>query len=76
MDLVERQRIGRIERQLAHLYDHLGLDPAAAGPAPVPPEVYELARSGQQARAVKAYCEATGVDLAAGSAYVRSLAAG
>jgi hypothetical protein len=78
MDLVERQRINRIERQLTYLYEHLGLYPGAAESVhlPVPPEVYEHARSGNRLRAVKAYCEATGADLAAGNAFVEALARG
>jgi hypothetical protein len=75
MDLVERARFARIERELRHLYDHLGLDPAAAeSPSlPVPREVYDLARAGRTLHAVKAYCEATGADLATGTAFVAAL---
>jgi hypothetical protein len=76
MDLVMRRRIDRIERQLKYLYEHLALYPGAAESValPVPPEVYEHARSGNRPRAVKAYCEATRADLAAGRAFVDLLA--
>jgi hypothetical protein len=40
---------------------------------PVPPEVYEFARQGKQALAIKAYCEATGADLRTGRDFVASL---
>jgi hypothetical protein len=75
MDLAERQRILRLEREVLRLYEHLGLDRSSADAVdvPVPPEVHELARAGRTLLAIKAYCEATGSDLAAGRAFVESL---
>jgi hypothetical protein len=75
MDLAERARIQRIEREVQWLYQHLGLARPTAAPVDprVPPEVLELARSGRTLLAIKAYCEATGADLATGRAFVESL---
>ena len=76
MDLAERKRINRIERQLNHLYEHLGIQRSEALPLPVPAEVYEHVRSGNRLLAIKAYCESTGADLASGKAFVEALATG
>jgi hypothetical protein len=76
MDLVDPQRIDRIERQLANVYDHSGLDAEPGSRSRRPPEVHQLVRSGHQACPLGTYCEATGADLATGHAPVKGLADG
>ena len=54
-------------------YSAAGLDGWRYQLLPVPPEVYEFARAGRTLHAIKAYCQATGADLAAGKRFVEGL---
>jgi hypothetical protein len=52
-------RLAQIERRLQLVMDHLGVD----DPDPAPPGVREQLTRGNKIAAIKAYREATGVDL-------------
>ena len=63
----ELQRIRTLENQVAYLYRHLGLDPAAAVPVAsgaLDPEVVQLINSGNKIQAIKALRDRTGLGLA------------
>ena len=61
--LLERLRL--VEAQVAHLYGHLGVDPADVPPQPtdLDPEVVQLINSGNKIHAIKLHRERTGLDL-------------
>ncbi|GAA4245632.1 hypothetical protein [Dactylosporangium darangshiense] len=61
-------RLARLERQVAFLYRHFGLDPALAdafpGAAGMPPEFTEALRAQNLIAAIKIYRQVTGAGLA------------
>lgn len=61
----DAERIARLERQVAVLYRHLGLNPDVedASPSGLPPSVVIALRQGNKIEAIKLYREATGVGL-------------
>lgn len=66
------KRFERVEAQLALLSEKLGVPYETPGAA-VPPEVVELARSGDRLGAVKRYRELTGADFATAQEVVKQL---
>ncbi|MGI5284144.1 hypothetical protein ACQEVF_12485 [Nonomuraea polychroma] len=77
MDSVE-ERIARLERQVADLQRHLGIDPALADPQGpfLPPEFYQALERGKTILAIKIYREATGASLLEAKNTVESMARG
>ena len=66
VDAATAARIARLERQIAYLYRHLGLDPLAAeaaGPV-LPPDFEKMLRDGKLIGAIKIYRDVTGAGLA------------
>ena len=61
-DNVTEARIGRLEREVAHLYEHLGIEKPQPSSA-VTPEVRSLVLSGKTIHAIKLLREQTGMDL-------------
>ncbi|NBE96168.1 hypothetical protein FE391_20020 [Nonomuraea sp. KC401] len=61
------ERVARLERQIAHLERHLGIDPALIdsvdGDSRLPPDFYAAMRKGKKILAIKIYREATGASL-------------
>jgi hypothetical protein len=66
------QRVQRLESQLRAVYERLGMewDDGSAG---VPPEVVEMARSGDRMRAAKMLSDATGISFVDAQRTVNSL---
>jgi len=63
----ELQRLRTLETQVAYLFRHLGLDPAAAVPAAaggIDADVAQLINSGRKINAIKLYRDRTGAGLA------------
>jgi large subunit ribosomal protein L7/L12 len=63
----ELQRLRTLETQVAHLYRHLGLDPADAVPVAaggLDPDVVALINSGRKINAIKLLRSRTGMGLA------------
>ncbi|WP_433058434.1 ribosomal protein L7/L12 [Dactylosporangium sp. CS-033363] len=68
MDADESMRLARLERQVAFLYRHFGLDPNLAEsfpgrPAGMPPEFAEALRQNNLIAAIKIYRQVTGAGL-------------
>ncbi|SEG99643.1 hypothetical protein SAMN05444920_113239 [Nonomuraea solani] len=61
------QRIARLEKQVAYLQRHLGIDPAVIDSIPngsaLPPQFYQELRNGKTIMAIKIYRKATGASL-------------
>ncbi|TDE28682.1 hypothetical protein E1295_42250 [Nonomuraea mesophila] len=66
------ERVARLEKQMAYLQRHLGIDPALIDPALIdsvgggsrlPPDFYAAMRKGKKILAIKLYREATGASL-------------
>ncbi|MGH3549240.1 MAG: hypothetical protein ACRDQU_14240 [Pseudonocardiaceae bacterium] len=68
-------RLAAIERQLAYLYAHFGLDPKAADQVelPLPAEIEALIGQGKHLAAVKAYRQTFGANLADATRAVKRL---
>ncbi|MFF5231581.1 hypothetical protein [Dactylosporangium sp. NPDC000521] len=68
MNAAESIRLARLERQVAFLYRHFGLDPALADAFPaadgMPPEFVAALRRHDHITAIKLYRQATGTSLA------------
>jgi hypothetical protein len=63
-DVHQSARLDALERRVALILDHLGLDdPVPATPPGISAEAAELARSGRTMAAIKAHMDATGVDM-------------
>ncbi|MFC4010742.1 hypothetical protein ACFOY2_26180 [Nonomuraea purpurea] len=61
------ERIARLERQVAYLQRHLGVDPSLidavpGGPA-LPPDFYQALQKGKTIQAIKIYRQTTGASL-------------
>jgi ribosomal protein L7/L12 len=71
-------RLARLERQVAFLYRHFGLDPALAdafpGASGLPPEFTEALRHNNLIAAIKIYRQVTGVGLAEAKDAVEQIA--
>lgn len=80
MDPAESIRLARLERQVAFLYRHFGLDPALAdvfGAADgLPPEFVDALRRQDPLTAIKLYRQATGASLADAKETVERIARG
>lgn len=80
MDAHEHIRLARLERQVAFLYRHLGLDPALADAFPaadgLPPEFVAALRRHDLITAIKIYRQATGAGLADAKEAVERIARG
>jgi ribosomal protein L7/L12 len=62
-DNITEARVGRLEREVAHLYAHLGIEPPQASSF-VSAEVRTLALSGKAIHAIKLLREQSDMDLA------------
>jgi ribosomal protein L7/L12 len=67
-----RQRVEKLERQVAALMQAVGLHDAAESAA-MTPEILDLVRRGDKLKAIRLYREATGAPLKAAKAYIDSL---
>ena len=71
-------RLARLERQVAFLYRHFGLDPALAdafpGASGMPPEFTEALRQNNLIAAIKIYRQITNAGLAEAKAEVERIA--
>lgn len=80
MDPAESIRLARLERQVAFLYRHFGLDPALAdvfgAPDGLPPEFVAALRRQDLLTAIKLYRQATGAGLADAKETVERIARG
>ncbi|GAA3245607.1 hypothetical protein ACFO1B_38565 [Dactylosporangium siamense] len=80
MDRAESIRLARLERQVAFLYRHFGLDPALADvfgvPDGLPPEFVAALRRQDLMAAIKLYRQATGASLADAKETVERIARG
>ncbi|GAA2622366.1 hypothetical protein GCM10010399_62010 [Dactylosporangium fulvum] len=78
MDAADNTRLARLERQIAFLYRHFGLDPqladAFAAAGDMPPEFTEALRKQNLILAIKIYRQVTGVGLAEAKDAVERLA--
>ncbi|MEV8512703.1 hypothetical protein [Dactylosporangium sp. NPDC051484] len=74
----ESSRLLRLERQVAYLYRHFGLDPQLAdafpGAASMPPEFTEALRQQNLIAAIKIYRQVTGAGLAEAKTAVERIA--
>jgi ribosomal protein L7/L12 len=80
MDAAESIRLARLERQVAFLYRHFGLDPALADVFPaadgLPPEFIDALRRHDLITAIKLYRQVTGAGLADAKETVERIARG
>jgi ribosomal protein L7/L12 len=78
MDTTENVRLARLERQVAFLYRHFGLDPQLADAFPaagnMPPEFSEALRQQNLIAAIKIYRSVTGAGLAEAKEAVERIA--
>ena len=70
-----RQRVGKLERQIAFLLEHLRLEYREEPNAGVSPEILELVRGGDKLRAIKLFREETGLGLKEAKEFIESLEA-
>ena len=66
-------RVGKLERQVAFLLEHLGLEYYEGTDAGVSPDILELVRTGDKLRAIKLYREETGLGLREAKEFIESL---
>ncbi|MGH3405255.1 MAG: hypothetical protein ACRDRJ_22535 [Streptosporangiaceae bacterium] len=79
MNSPESARLARVERQVACLLQHLGIDPeVTAGEAgsPYPPELLVALQRGRMVEAIKIYRQVTGAGLREAKAACEALARG
>jgi len=80
MNAAESIRLARLERQVAFLYRHFGLDPALADVFPaadgLPPEFVAALRRQDLITAIKLYRQVTGAGLADAKETVERIARG
>jgi ribosomal protein L7/L12 len=74
-------RIGRLERQVAYLLQHLGIDPEVAAGQPAgstfgSPELLDAIQRGKLINAIKIYRELTGASLSQAKSAVEKIARG
>jgi ribosomal protein L7/L12 len=68
-----RQRVEKLERQMAALFKHLAVEYKEEPASGVSPEILELVRKGKKIEAIKRYREETGVGLREAKKFVESL---
>ena len=67
------QRVGKLERQVAFLLDHLGLEYREESNAGVSPEVLDLVRRGKKIEAIGQFRRETGFGLKEATEFIESL---
>ena len=68
-----RQQIGKLERQVAFLLEHLDLEYREEANAEVSPEILELVRRGKTISAIKLYREEMGCGLKTAKEFIDSI---
>jgi ribosomal protein L7/L12 len=68
-----RQRVEKLERQVAALFAHLNLQYEDRPTSAVSPEILALVRRGRKIEAIKRYREETGVGLREAKNFIESL---
>lgn len=68
-----RQRVEKLERQMAALFNHLRVTYEDRPTAGVSPEILELVRKGRKIEAIKRYREEMGVGLREAKKFIESL---
>ena len=68
-----RQRVSKLERQVAYLLDHLRLQYAEDPHQGVSPEILDLLRQGRKIQAIKLFREETGTGLREAKEFIDSL---
>ena len=68
-----RQQVGKLERQIAFLLDHLGLEYREEPNAGVSPEILELVRRGDTMGAINLFRRETGFGLKEAKEFIDSL---
>ena len=73
--LLLRQKVGKLERQVAFLLDHLKLEYVEEANLDVSPEVLELVKKGKMTQAVVQFRKETGFGLKEAKDFVESIEA-
>lgn len=68
-----KQRVSKLERQVAALFAHLNVEYKDEPNSGVSPEIVELVRKGRKIEAIKRYREETGVGLREAKEFIESL---
>jgi ribosomal protein L7/L12 len=68
-----RQRVGKLERQVAFLIERLGIEYHQDSNPEVTPAVAELVRAGKKIQAIKLYRQQTSASLRAAKEFIESL---
>jgi ribosomal protein L7/L12 len=68
------QKVGKLERQVAFLLEHLGLEYREEPNAGVSPEVLDLVRRGKTVKAIQQFRRETGLGLKEAKEFIESLA--
>jgi ribosomal protein L7/L12 len=68
-----RQKVGKLERQVTFLLDHLGLEYHEDPNTGVSPEILELVRAGRTIEAIRLFREETGFGLKQAKEFIESL---
>jgi ribosomal protein L7/L12 len=68
-----RQQVGRLERQVAFLLNHLGLEYREESNAGVSPEILDLVRRGKTMEAISQFRRETGFGLKEAKEFIDSL---
>jgi ribosomal protein L7/L12 len=68
-----RQRVDKLERQVARLQDRLGMEDADEPDPWVSPEIVDLVQHGKKIQAIKLYRQQTGAGLKAAKDFIDSL---
>ena len=70
-----QQKVAKLERQVAFLLQHLGLEYSEEPNIDVSPEILALAHQGKTLEAIKLFREETGADLKTAKEFIESLVA-
>jgi ribosomal protein L7/L12 len=68
-----KQQVGKLERQVAFLLDHLGLEYHEEPNAGVSPEILDLVRRGKTMEAINQFRQETGLGLGEAKKFIDSL---
>ena len=68
-----RQQVGKLERQVSFLLDHLGLEYREEPNTGVSPEILELVRRGKTIEAIQQFRRETGIGLKEAKEFIDSL---
>ena len=68
-----RQQVGKLERQVAFLLDHLGLEYNEEPNVEVSPEILDLVRKGKTLKAISLFRQETGFGLKEAKEFIESL---